>query len=254
MADIRVENLGFSYGDKRIFEDIDLHVEKKQFVGLIGPNGCGKSTLLKNVYRLYHPEMGDIRIDGKDVNSIKHKAFAKKMAVVFQEGNHQFDFSVKEIVTMGRFAHKKLMENESKNDHRIVSGAIERVGLSGFEDRCFLSLSGGEKQRVLIARALAQQSEIIVLDEPTNHLDIKYQLQVMEIIKSLNITTFTAVHDFNIAAQYCDYIYVMKDGQIHSAGTPEKTLTEAMFNEVFGVKSLIQNNPCTKKLHVSFFL
>jgi len=254
MAEIKIEKLTFAYGDNSIFKGVDLHVKKKQFVGLIGPNGCGKSTLLKNIYRLYEPDEGLILLNNEDVKKMNHKDFAKTMAVVFQESNHQFDFTVKEIVLMGRFAHKNLLDSNTKQDQLTVVKAIEKVGLKGFEDRSFLSLSGGEKQRVLIARALAQESKVVVLDEPTNHLDINYQLQVMEILKSLDTTTFAAIHDFNIAAQYCDYLYVMKDGQVHVHGSPEETLTENMFYDVFGVQSHIQKNPYTNKLHISFFM
>lgn len=254
MADISVKGLGYAYGDKGIFSDVHMHVEKKQFVGLIGPNGCGKSTLLKNIYKLFEPSKGSIYLDGKDINCIKPKDFAKQLSVVSQESNHQFDFSVMEMVLMGRFAHKKLLESDSGSDRKIALDAIERVGLSGFEQRSFLSLSGGEKQRVLIARALTQNSEVVILDEPTNHLDIKYQLQVMELLKSLNVTTFAAIHDFNIAAQYCDAVYVLHEGSVHSSGPPESVLSKEMFQDVFGVNALIQNNPYTNKLHISFYI
>lgn len=254
MADIHVKSLSFAYDENPIFNDVHMHVKKKQFVGLIGPNGCGKSTLLKNIYKQFEPARNTIYIDDKDVTGFKPKDFARQMAVVSQESNHQFDFSVKEMVTMGRYAHKKLFDNDSEEDMKIVHDAIKRVGLKGFDDRSFLSLSGGEKQRVLIARALAQNSEVVILDEPTNHLDIKYQLQVMELLKSLNVTTFAAIHDFNIAAHYCDAVYVLHEGQVHSCGTPESVLNEGMFQEVFGVNALINTNPYTKKRHISFYV
>ncbi len=254
MANIQVEKLSFAYENNPIFSEIDLQVKNKQFIGLIGPNGCGKSTLLKNVYKMHSPNGGDIYLNGTSINAYKSKDFAKLMSVVFQESNHQFDFSVAEIVQMGRYAHKKILDTGNNHDLKIVKNAIERVGLVDFENRSFLSLSGGEKQRVLIARALAQESKVIVLDEPTNHLDIKYQLQIMELLKSLRITTFAAIHDFNIAAQYCDYLYIMKDGAVYSHGKPEKVLNETMFKEVFEVQSHIQTNPYTNKLHVSFYI
>jgi len=254
MANIHVEELSFSYDDKNIFNDIDMQVKKKQFVGLIGPNGCGKSTLLKNIYKMYEPSHGSIFIDGKNVKRFRPKDFAKQLAVVSQESNHQFDFLVDEMVMMGRFTHKKLFESDSGQDADVVNNAIERVGLEGFQKRSFLSLSGGEKQRVLIARALAQNSEVVVLDEPTNHLDIKYQLQVMELLKSLNVTTFAAIHDFNIAAQYCDSVYILHEGRVHSSGRPEDVLNETMFKQVFGVNAHINTNPYTDKLHISFYV
>ncbi|PAB56209.1 ABC transporter ATP-binding protein [Anaeromicrobium sediminis] len=253
MDRLEVSDLEFSIDDKKIIDNINLCVKENKFVGLIGPNGCGKSTLLKNIYRLYKPHKGAIYLNGTNIEKIKNKEIAKNMSVVSQENNHQFDFTVKEIVLMGRYAHKGLLDSNTEKDEEIAFDSLERVGLKDFYDRSFLSLSGGEKQRVLIARALTQNAKTIILDEPTNHLDIKYQLQIMDVIKSLKVTTFAAIHDFNIASNYCDYIYVMEKGKIKYFGTPEKVLTKKIFEEVFGVKSHISKNPFTNKIHISFY-
>lgn len=253
MNDLTVSNLDYSIEDKKIIEDIRLCVKSNKIIGLIGPNGCGKSTLLKNIYRVYKPDRGAVYLNGDNMEKLNSKEVAKKMSVVFQEGSHQFDFAVKDIVIMGRYAHKGLLDNTLKEDEYIVKESLERVGMEEFCNRSFLSLSGGEKQRVLIARALAQKAKMIVLDEPTNHLDIKYQLQIMDIIKSLNLTVFASLHDFNVAANYCDYLYAMKDGKIRYYGTVDEILTEEIFQEIFGVKSFFYQNPHTKKIQMSFY-
>ncbi len=253
MAKLEVCNLQYSVDDKKIIDNIDLCVSENKLVGLIGPNGCGKSTLLKNIYRLYRPDEGTIYLNGVDIEKVNSKEVARNMAVVFQENNHQFDFTVKEIVLMGRYAHKGLLDSNTKHDEEMALDSLDRVGLKGFYNRSFLSLSGGEKQRVLIARALTQDAKMIILDEPTNHLDIKYQLQIMDILKSLKKTTFAAIHDFNIASNYCDYIYVMEKGRIKYFGEVEEILTEEILEEVFEVKSYISKNPFTNKIHISFY-
>lgn len=253
MARLEVCDLGFSIENKKIIDNINLCIKENKFVGLIGPNGCGKSTLLKNIYRIYKPDKGAVYLNGVDIEKIKSKEVAKSMSVVFQENNHQFDFTVKEIVLMGRYAHKGLLDTDTKQDKEIALDALKKVGLNDFYNRSFLSLSGGEKQRVLMARALTQDAKMIILDEPTNHLDIKYQLQIMDIIRDLKVTAFAAVHDFNIASNYCDYLYVMEKGKIKYFGEPEEVLTSKVFEEVFEVKSYIFKNPFTGKIQISFY-
>lgn len=164
----------------------------------------------------------------------------------------EFDFTVKEIVSMGRFSHISRFSNIDGNDEELIKQSLEKVGLEDYGNRSFLSLSGGEKQRVMIAMALCQNTELIVLDEPTNHLDIKYQLSIIHMLKHLNITTFTTIHDMNIAGTYCDYIYVMKNGKIVQHGTVSKVFTKEMFRDVFEVDVHIYINPYSNKLNVSY--
>ncbi|MDZ5034502.1 ABC transporter ATP-binding protein, partial [Clostridium perfringens] len=189
---------------------------------VIGPNGSGKSTLLKNIYRLYKPSSGSILLDNKELSKMKDKDCAKEIAVLAQESNTHFDFTVKQIVKMGRYPYKSVFEDYSKDDLKMVKEMLKKVGLESYSDRNFSELSGGEKQRTLIARALVQNTDFLVLDEPTNHLDIGYQIQLMDLVKSLNITTLAAIHDMNLAAMYCDYLIVMKDGKIKEVGTVEE--------------------------------
>lgn len=252
MKKLQVKNLRFSIEKKEILKDVSFDVPAGSFVGVIGPNGSGKSTLLKNIYRLYKPASGEILLDNKDLFKMKNKDCAKEIAVLAQESDSQFDFTVEQIVKMGRYPYKSAFEDYSKEDLQMVSNMLKKVGLANYSERSFSNLSGGEKQRTLIARALVQNTDFLILDEPTNHLDIGYQIQLMDLVKGLNITTLSAVHDMNIASMYCDYLIVMKDGQIKGFGTVEEVITSQMLKEIFGVNAHVGVNPINKKLLVSF--
>ncbi|MEW9077351.1 ABC transporter ATP-binding protein [Terrisporobacter glycolicus] len=252
MHKIQVKNLRFSIDNKEILKDISFDVPKGSFVGIIGPNGSGKSTLLKNIYRLHKPLSGKIILDNKDLSKMKDKDCAKEIAVLAQESNSQFDFTVEQIVKMGRYPYKSVFEDYSKDDLKMVSEMLKKVGLDDYSHRSFSNLSGGEKQRALIARALVQNTDFLILDEPTNHLDIGYQIQLMDLVKSMNITTLSAIHDMNIASMYCDYLIVMKDGQIKKLGNVEEVITSETLKEIFGVNAYVGKNPINQKLQVSF--
>lgn len=236
---ILAEKISLSYGVKEILKDVSIEAESKEFIGVIGPNGSGKSTLLKCIYRILKPDKGCVMLDGCKVQEMSYKSSAKKMAVVAQHNYYNFDFSTREVVLMGRSPHKKAMERDHATDYAIVNEALDAVGMSNFADRSFSTLSGGEQQRVILARALAQQTPCLILDEPTNHLDITHQLQLLKIIKNLNITVISAIHDLNIAAMFCDRIYVMKDGKIIANGSPREVLTRELIREVYQVESEI---------------
>lgn len=252
MFKIQVKNLKFSIDKKEILKDISFNVPKGSFIGVIGPNGCGKSTLLKNIYRLHKPSSGNILLDNKELSNMKDKECAKQIAVLAQESNSQFDFTVEQIVKMGRYPYKSMFEDYSKNDLKMVEDMLKKVGLNNYSDRSFSNLSGGEKQRTLIARALVQDTDFLILDEPTNHLDIGYQIQLMDLIKSLNITTLSAIHDMNMASMYCDYLVVMKDGEVINFGKVNDVITSSMLKDVFGVNAYVGMNPINRKLQVSF--
>lgn len=247
---IKTENICVTLDKCNILKDINIQVDNKEFIGIIGPNGSGKSTLLKCIYRVLKPSEGIVRLDNINIKNISVKESSKKLAVLSQHNNYNFDFTVKDIVLMGRSPHKKFMESDNKEDYDIVNKALGEVGMLEFKKRSFQSLSGGEQQRVILARALAQQPKCLILDEPTNHLDIKYQLQLMRIVKSLNIEVIAAIHDLNIAAMYCDKIYVLKDGKIIKQGNPKEVLTRELIKDVYEVDASVIINE--DRIHISY--
>lgn len=240
---IKTDNIQVSFGSKSILHDISLAIQDKEFVGIIGPNGSGKSTFLKCLYRVLEPSGGKIYFDGFELSSLSHRDRALKMAVVAQHSTVNFDFSVLEMVLMGRSPYKGLLDRDQLDDYEIARHALAEVGLSDFESRNFNTLSGGEQQRVILARALAQRTECLVLDEPTNHLDIKYQLELMTIVKRLDSTVVSAIHDLNLAAIYCDRIIALKDGHIVCSGTPQEVLTAETIRHIYGVSAMVQTLP-----------
>lgn len=249
---IKAENINITLEKNNVLKDINIEVDNKEVVGIIGPNGSGKSTLLKCIYRVLKPNDGAILLDKVDIKDMTVKESSKRLAVLSQHNNYNFDFTVKDIVLMGRSPHKRFMERDNKEDYAIVNDALKKVEMLEFKDRCFQSLSGGEQQRVILARALAQQPQCLILDEPTNHLDIKYQLQLMRIVKNLNIEVIAAIHDLNIAAMYCDKIYVLKDGEIIKYGNPKEVLTQKLIKEVYEVDAeVILNN---KRVYISYLI
>lgn len=249
---IETKSLEASLGGIPILKGIDLALANQEFVGVLGPNGSGKSTLLKCIYRVLKPTEGAVFLDGRELRQYKPKESAKKVAVVAQHHNTSFDFSVEEVVMMGRSPHKKAMERNNQEDYRIAKEALRTVQMEGCEKRSFSTLSGGEQQRVMVARALAQQTDCLILDEPTNHLDIKYQLQLMELIKKLELTVISAIHDLNIAAMYCDRLYLLDQGQIVAQGTPEQVLTEGRIRQVYEVDSRVFREETTGRLHILY--
>lgn len=246
-----ISSLSFNFGSKNILADIDLSIKDNGIVGIIGPNGSGKSTLLKCIYRVLKPKTGTIFIDGKNINDYQFKETAKKMAVVAQHNDTHFDFNVLEMVLIGRSPHKKFMERDSAEDIELAYKALEQVNMKDFSDRNFSSLSGGEKQRIILARALVQNTDCLILDEPTNHLDIKHQLHFMSLAKDLKITVISAIHDLNIAAMYCDKIYALKEGQIIASGSVNEVITEEVIKTLYDVEAKIIYDE-EKKPHVIF--
>lgn len=240
---IQTNDIQVAFGSKAILHDISLDIRDKEFVGIIGPNGSGKSTFLKCLYRVLQPNGGKIFFDGTEMSSLSHRDTALKMAVVAQHSTVNFDFSVLEMVLMGRSPYKGLLDRDQLDDYEIARHALAQVGLSDFESRNFNTLSGGEQQRVILARALAQRTECLVLDEPTNHLDIKYQLELMTIVKRLDATVVSAIHDLNLAAIYCDRIIALKDGHIVCSGTPQDVLSSDTIHHIYGVSAMVQTLP-----------
>lgn len=236
----------------RIVEDVTLSVMPGEIIGLIGPNGSGKSTMLRSVYRLLRPSAGRVALDSEDVWQLSARQSAQRTGVVAQEAPADFGFTVTEIVAMGRTPHQDTWEPDSRRDAEIVRAALEQVGMLAFARRAYSTLSGGEKQRVLVARALAQQPRLLVLDEPTNHLDIRYQLEILELVRGVGLTTLVTFHDLNLAAAYCQRLYLLHHGRIVATGTPEQVLTPAWIRQVFGVEAIIGRHPARDCLQLSF--
>mgnify|MGYP004478407765 FL=1 len=237
MEQIEIQNLHYEIGNKVILKDISLTLGGHEFVGLIGPNGCGKSTLLKHLYRVNHIQSGNILFDGIPLDEVPLRTAAQKIAVMGQFTRLDFDFSVLEITLMGRTPYKRSFSDDTEQDYVLAEDALCKVGMWHAKERSFTTLSGGEQQRVMLARALVQEPEYLILDEPTNHLDITYQLELLKLVKSLGIGIVAALHELNLAAQFCDRICVLKDGMIQRMGTPLEVITEETLRDVYNVKS-----------------
>ncbi len=249
---LHVKDLSVLLAKSEIVKNVSLCAENNEIVGILGPNGCGKSTLLKSIYKVLKPKSGTVFLGGHDVIQSRPKTIAKHMSVVGQFNDLSFDFTVQEVVMLGRTPHKSLMEQNTASDHEIVEKAIEMVDLAEFKDRSYSTLSGGEKQRVVLARAIAQQPKLLVLDEPTNHLDIKYQLQILRIVSNLKVGVLAALHDLALAMDFCDKVYIMKKGHIIDFGKPEEVLTEKLIKKVYGVDCDIYKNPINNKFTISY--
>ncbi len=247
------KDVSIDLGGKRIVDKINANFETLKFIGVIGPNGSGKSTLLKSIYRTLHISEGAIFLDDKNLNEYPYKESAQKMAVVAQHNDYNFDFTCLEVVLMGRSPHKKYMQSDNEHDYNIAFKSLEQVEMLDYKDRQFSTLSGGEQQRIILARALCQQTKYLILDEPTNHLDIRHQLDILNLVKGLNITVISAIHDLNIALRYCDYIYTLKSGTIRYAGVPKNVLTPSIIKEIYDVKCHILKDEKAQKEVISFF-
>jgi iron complex transport system permease protein len=222
-------------------------------VGLVGPNGSGKSSLLRALYRSMKPRSGIVKVDEVNVwDDLSPRSAARIIGVVGQEHSSDFSFSVREVVATGRTPHHSAFSRLGEIDRDIVSAALARTGMHGFGSRLFAELSGGEKQRVMLARAIAQQPSVLVLDEPTNHLDIRAQLELMELVAELGTTTIVAIHELALAAAYCDYVCLLSGGVVVATGPTAEVLTEDLLSEVFGVQVHLGTHPLTGRPLLSF--
>ncbi|MGW6915108.1 ABC transporter ATP-binding protein [Kitasatospora sp. NPDC054939] len=251
-AELRVDGLTLTAGARRLVREVSLTARPGEVVGLVGPNGSGKSSLLRAVYRVLRPADGQVRVDGADAWRLPVRTLARTLAAVVQEPGADFDLTVREVVAMGRTPHKRLLDADTPGDAELVRWALRSVGAAGLADRPVDRLSGGERQRVLIARALAQQPALLVLDEPTNHLDIRHQLDVLGLLRRLPATVLVALHDLNLAARFCDRLYVLQDGALTAAGRPGDVLTPKLLAEVYGVAAEVAVHPATGAPQVTF--
>ncbi len=240
MSQIDVQKVSYSY-DQKIFavDDVSLTIQPGEFFGIIGPNGSGKTTLLKCISGYFKPQKGQVLLDGKDVQAFSAKEIAKTMALVQQHAALEFDFTVQDIVLTGRNPHLKRMQTESEEDYAIARQAMQRAEILGLKDRMVTELSGGEWQRMILARALTQQAGIMLLDEPVAGLDIKHQVSFLKTARDLSraehFSVVCILHDLNLAHQYCDRIALLNSGRLVSLGTPQEVLTREKLESVYGI-------------------
>uniref|UniRef100_A0A7C6EHQ6 ABC transporter ATP-binding protein n=1 Tax=candidate division WOR-3 bacterium TaxID=2052148 RepID=A0A7C6EHQ6_UNCW3 len=249
MKAIELSNVNFSYNDKNVLKDINLHIEKGEFTGIIGPNGAGKSTILRIMAGILKNFKGDVRVLNRDIKAIKQKELARVIGFVPQETHFQHNYSVEDIVTMGRYPYLQPFQRFGKDDIEAVEWAIEKSGLDEFRARPVKFISSGERQMVVICRALAQKPEILLLDEPTSHLDIKHQVRIMELLKDLNQNGMTIVvvnHDLNLSSQFCKKLILLHKGSIYKTGTPEMIIDKKIVMDVYGVETEIIIHPQRK--------
>jgi iron complex transport system ATP-binding protein len=256
-AAIQTRNLSFSYKDRAVLHDLSLSVERGEMVGIVGPNGSGKTTFLKILSAVLRGQ-GEVALNGKDIESYGRRALSKLFAVVQQEARVNFPYTAAEIVLMGRASHHSPFALEGKRDLEAARASMDLTDSLSLTNRYLHELSGGEKQRVMIARALAQEPEILLLDEPSAFLDLKHQVQIFELLRRLNrersLTIFAALHDLNLAALFFPRLIVLRDGRIYRDGSPNEVLTEKTIEEVYGIRVRVERDPVSEKPQLSLRL
>lgn len=254
--EINIKNLNFSYENKEVLKNISLNFKKGKIYTILGPNGTGKSTLLKIINRWLKVPSNKVFYDDIDINLLKTNDIARRVAVIPQENSLQVDFLVEEIVLMGRYVHLGRFENEKNKDFKIADKAMKNTNTYALKNRNINKISGGEKQKVIVARALAQETQVILLDEPVSQLDLYHQLDIMNIIQNLvtkeKKTAIYILHDINLAVEFSDELIFMKEGRIFSKGIPDKILNEGLIKEIYGVDTMIIKNELTNKPHVIY--
>ncbi len=238
---MKVKNISFGH-DKTsyLFNHLSLEIPRGKITTIIGPNGCGKSTLLGLLTKGHKARTGEITLDGENLNSMKQKAFARKVAVLHQHNSENLSMTVRELVAYGRTPHQKMCEGITQEAEKIIDWALDCTKLKDLENRSLGALSGGQRQRAWLAMALCQKPEILFLDEPTTYLDMYYQMELLELVKRLNakynMTIVMVLHDINQALNYSDHIIVMKAGQVLKTGSPKDMADESLIQEVYNIK------------------
>ena len=253
---ITCQHLSWRAEQHLILDDINFAINQGSFTGLLGPNGAGKSSLLRCLYRYLKPNQGAVLFQQQNIWHIAPRDYAQQVAVVLQESPSQFNLSVYDVVALGLVPHQGLFTANKQQEQQEVHTALEQVGLEAKSQQAFEHLSGGEKQRALIARAIVQKPSLLIMDEPTSHLDVKYQIQIMELAKSLGITVLASFHDLNLASAMCDQLLVLNQGKLVSQGTPSEVITSEMLSQVFGVCAQVNVHPqCEQKTipHITYF-
>ena len=256
---LQATGISFAYGRRRtagqrVLDGVSLAVERGTIIGLLGPNGSGKTTLLRILAGVLAPQSGSVTIDGRPIAQMSRRDLARRVAVVPQETHSAFDFSVIDMVLMGRYPHLGAFELEGAADQAIARDALAATGTAELEARPFATLSGGEKQRVVIASALAQASDVLLLDEPTAALDLGYQFEITALLRRLNAdrgtTMIVSTHDLNLVAALCERVVLLKQGQVVAHGATEATLTPEHIRLLYEVEADVQFNPLAGHLTV----
>ncbi|EQB37205.1 ABC transporter ATP-binding protein [Virgibacillus sp. CM-4] len=247
MNSLRVEALASGYEKYTVFEDLNLQIKTGEITTIIGPNGCGKSTLLKTMGRILKQRNGKVFLQEKDLNRIPTKKIAKHLSLLPQNPIAPNELKVEELITYGRYPHRKNVNKITKEDQKIVDWALDITRTTGFRDRELGNLSGGQRQKVWLAMALAQETDILLLDEPTTYLDLAHQLEVLQIVERLNAergcTIVMVLHDINHAARFSDELVAMKAGEIVSVGPPSRIITNPVLKEVFEIDARVMIDP-----------
>lgn len=249
---LQAENVTWHINNKVIINDVSFAVNKGETVGIVGPNGAGKTSLLKCLYQENKLTSGNVFLVETSLDLFDRKDIAKKVAVVGQQHEAVFNLTVFDIVHMGLIPHKAFFERNTNTDIQLIESALKQVNLQNKQHQVFNTLSGGEQQRCLIARAIVQRPEILIMDEPTNHLDIYYQHQILSIVKKLGLTLIMTIHDLNLAAQYCDHLLLLSDGEVRAFDETDKVLNEALIKDTFHIDCLVDRNPMTNKMRVTY--
>lgn len=251
-GDIAATAVTWSVKERRLLEGADLTAGSGQLVGLLGPNASGKTTFLRVLAGLRTPHAGRVTLGGADLSGMGRRAIARRMAVVEQDTFAHTDLSVRQVVEIGRTPFRGRFDALSAADLAAIDAALEHVDLVSMQHRSWQSLSGGERQRAQLARALAQQPTEILLDEPTNHLDIRHQIELLELLRALDVTCVIALHDLNLAARYCDHLVVLDGGRVAAAGPPEAVLTVELLARVYGVDADIESDGLSGTVRIDF--
>ncbi|RSU16597.1 ABC transporter ATP-binding protein [Vagococcus carniphilus] len=248
---LEVKNISLSYQKDPIVKELDVSFMKGKISVIIGPNGCGKSTLLKGISRLLKKETGSIILNDTNMDELSNKEIAKQLAFLPQSATAPEDVTVRDVVELGRYPYRKVLQKVSQEEKIIVDEVLQQTGLFHLRDENINNLSGGQKQRVWIAMALAQKTEIILLDEPTTYLDLGHQIEVLNLLKELNETTgqtiIMVLHDLNLASRFSDYMIGMKDGRVVYEGVPTEMMTPTILKDLFGIEAYIGEDPVDKK-------
>lgn len=251
----KAEGIYFKYSDQWVIEDASFNIYEGEFFGIIGPNGSGKSSLLKLISKIHTPQSGRIYLRETDITMIRRDELSKTVSYIPQESSFLFPYTVAETVSMGRYPHLKGKFFEDASDKRAVTEAMSWVGIDALRDKAITDISGGEKQRAIIARGLAQEPDMLIMDEPTTSLDIGHQVDIFNLLSRLNVerkmTIITSLHDLNLGSQYCDRIMLIDRGKISAIGTPLEIITEENIRNVYGCNVLVDKNPVTGTPRVS---